>query len=78
MFAVGGADDQVTLWDLGVEKDKEAMGQEKEEDIGVPPQLLFIHQGQKEIKEVHWHPQMPGVIISTAHTGFNIFRTISV
>ncbi|KAK3585998.1 hypothetical protein CHS0354_033115 [Potamilus streckersoni] len=77
VFAACGSDDQLTIWDLAVEKDTEASsGSQLEPDV--PPQLLFIHQGQTDIKELHWHPQLTGIIISTALSGFNVFRTISV
>lgn len=77
VFAASGSDDMISMWDLAVERDPEAEDSGAE-NMDVPPQLLFLHQGQTEIKEIHWHPQLPGVIISTALDGFNIFRTISV
>ncbi|KAJ3268305.1 ribosome biosynthesis protein rrb1 [Terramyces sp. JEL0728] len=81
VLAVSGADEQLTIWDLALERDEEeepmvAIGAGGQQ-IEVPPQLLFIHQGQQNIKELHWHKQAPGVIISTAYDGFNVFKTFN-
>lgn len=81
MLAASGADNQLTVWDLSVEADDEAAGMAGGAGGAgasglkdLPPQLLFIHQGQTDIKELHFHPQIPGVIMSTAADGFNIFK----
>ena len=39
-----------------------------------PSQLLFIHAGQEDMKEARFHAQLPGVVISTAADGFNIWK----
>ena len=81
VLAVSGADDQISLWDFAVERDQEQSGETPllaPNGMPIPPHLLFVHQGQKEVKEIHWHPQSPGVVMSTAASGFNIFKTISI
>ncbi len=79
VFAATSEDDQTTIWDISLEQEAEEKTAEKAGDeADVPVQLLFIHTGQKEVKECHWHPQMPGVILNTALDGFNVFRTICV
>lgn len=83
VLASSGADDQIALWDLALEKDTEEVAHNDSSGVDselkdLPPQLLFIHQGLQDIKELHWHKQIPGLIISTSHSGIDVFRTISV
>ncbi|XP_020529985.1 glutamate-rich WD repeat-containing protein 1 isoform X1 [Amborella trichopoda] len=79
-LAVSSSDDQLTIWDLSLERDAEEeaefkakLKQQADAPEDLPPQLLFVHQGQKSLKELHWHGQIPGMLLSTAHDGFNVF-----
>ncbi|KAH9320783.1 hypothetical protein KI387_015422, partial [Taxus chinensis] len=84
-LALSSADNQLTIWDLSLERDKEEEAQfkaETKDDVdapeNVPPQLLFSHQGQKDLKEVHWHAQIPGLLLSTAADGFNVLKPSNI
>ena len=85
VVAAACADGTVTLWDLAVElDDEEQYGGVEESGLieggageRVPPQLLFIHHAA-DAKEVHWHEQMPGVVMTTGAEGFGALKTISV
>ena len=63
-------ENQVTVWDMSLEED----GEVRDDLRDVPPQLLFVHQGQQDVKEIRFHPQVPGLIVSTAADGFNIWK----
>uniref|UniRef100_A0A7C9DM56 Histone-binding protein RBBP4-like N-terminal domain-containing protein n=1 Tax=Opuntia streptacantha TaxID=393608 RepID=A0A7C9DM56_OPUST len=83
--AVSSADNQLTIWDLSLERDEEEEAEFKaqtEDKVNapedLPPQLLFVHQGQKDLKELHWHAQIPGMIISTAADGFNVLMPSNI
>lgn len=77
-LAVASEDNSISVWDLSLEEDVEADAEDGVEvdnnGMVVPPQLMFVHMGQSEIKELHWHPQIPKTIVSTAFDGFNIFK----
>eukprot|EP00033_Pygsuia_biforma_P000295 GCRY01000362.1.p1 GENE.GCRY01000362.1~~GCRY01000362.1.p1 ORF type:complete len:488 (-),score=112.96 GCRY01000362.1:100-1563(-) len=71
MLAATSEDNSCSVWDLSVEADAEAASADTAD---YPPQMLFLHQGQNNLKEVHWHPQIPGTLITTAEDSFNIFQ----
>ena len=88
MVATTSADNQICFWDLSVERDAAEeiehlnLGEDQDQNVAIPvdipPQLLFVHQGQENIKEMHWHEQIPGAVISTAQNGFNVFKPSNI
>jgi len=42
--------------------------------MDIPPQLMFLHQGQSNMKELRFHPQFRTLLITTAEDSFNVFR----
>ena len=63
----------MTLWDFSVEVD-ESEKVEDDEEIEIPPQMMFLHQGQDNMKELRFHPQFGTLLVTTAEDSFNVFR----
>jgi len=79
MLAVSEAAQATTIWDMSLEKDDEEDLEATGGDVhDVPPALLFEHRGQNDVKELHWHPQIPGLVCTTASDGFSVFRACNV
>jgi len=57
------------IYDLSVEEDDTVARQQ----LDVPPQLLFVHCGSEQFKEIHWHPQISSCLMTTSLTGFSMF-----
>lgn len=81
VLVVGSEDSTVSIWDLSVEADDEEVAEQHREAGGdlddIPSQLLFLHW-QPNVKEVHWHPQIPGAVVSTGSDGIAVWKSISV
>merc|ERR1719295_932059 len=73
---VGSDDNQISIWDFSLEEDtsEPAEGAKLTKGQKVPPQLVFLHGGQEDVKEVHCHPQIPNMCVSTAGSGFHMFQ----
>jgi ribosome assembly protein RRB1 len=50
VLAVSSADNKLSIWDFGVEKDEEESKDPANQEV--PRQLMFLHQGQEDIKEL--------------------------
>lgn len=74
-LAVSSDDNRLSIWDFSVEDGdnaNEAMDQESKQQI--PEQIIFLHQGQDNIKELRWSPYKSNTMLTTALNGFNVFQ----
>jgi len=68
VLVVASEDNRISVWDLAME------AEDANEKNDFPDQLLFLHQGQEEVKEVKFHPKFHDLIASTSASGFNVFK----
>ena len=69
-------EDATYIYDLSIEEDEEEEDGKDASEVGegeIPPQLLFVHCGSQNTKEVHWHPQITSLVMTTALSGYSSF-----
>lgn len=66
MIAVASEDNRLSIWDMSVENE--------EEDPEIPNELMFLHQGQSEIKEIKFHPVYFEMTVSSSIESINLFK----
>jgi ribosome assembly protein RRB1 len=71
-IAVASEDNRLSVWDFSVEPDDKQLFDSANQEI--PQQLIFLHQGQENIKDLKFHPIYKNLITSTAENGINVFR----
>jgi ribosome assembly protein RRB1 len=71
-LAVSSEDNRLSVWDFAVEPDDQTLFDATNQEI--PQQLIFLHQGQENIKDLKFHPQFRNFIVSTAENGINVFK----
>ena len=71
-LAVCSEDNRLSVWDFSVEPDEKKLFDNFNNEI--PQQLVFLHQGQINLKDVRFHPVFKNMLISSAENGLNLFR----
>ena len=71
-IAVSSEDNNLSIWDFSVEPDDNQLFDSKNNPI--PQQLLFLHQGQNNIKDLKFHPYYKDFLVSTAEDGINVMK----
>ena len=71
-LAVCSEDNRLSIWDFSVEPDEKKLFDNYNKEI--PQQLVFLHQGQINLKDVKFHPVFKNMLISSAENGLNLFR----
>jgi ribosome assembly protein RRB1 len=71
-LAVASEDNSLSIWDFAVEPDDNQLFDYSNKQI--PQQLVFLHQGQQNIKDLKFHPLFKNLLVTTAENGINVFK----